>query len=322
MDARRVQVVGGKGGVGRTTVACALALAHAERGERTLLLEVNANHSAAHRLGVAPAPDEPREVLNNLWLCNMTPDGSLREYALLILRFRALYKLVFENRLVKYLLRSIPSLAEVTMAGKFWYHSAETRSPGVPTYDRIILDAPATGHAMTFLGVSRTVADLAPAGRMKREVTQMAELIEAPSTCLHIVTRPEEMPVNEALDLEQAVTERLRMHSGIGFVNAFPDPWLSPSERKCVRRLHDGPGIEPYLRAAEARLSRSERAEAERARLVRRSRLRWLDLPELEPMAEGAAGLAPLVEHLATQLETGPVRAGREPLRPRREAVP
>lgn len=305
MDARRVQVVGGKGGVGRTTIACALALAHARRGERTLLLEVNAAGSAAQRLGVAPALDDPREVSNNLWLCNMTPAGSLREYALLILRFRALYGLVFENRLVKYLLRSIPSLAEVTMAGKFWYHSVETRSDGRPKYDRIILDAPATGHAVTFLGVSRVVADLAPGGRMKREVSRMAELIESRDTCLHIVTRPEEMPVNEAIDLEVAARTQLRMQLGCGFVNLLPSAWLSGSERATLRRVRSTPEIEPYLRAAEARLSRTERAEDERARLLERSRLRFVDVPDFGRLAPGAEGLEPVIEHLVAALAPG-----------------
>lgn len=297
--------------MGRTTVACALALAHAARGERTLLLEVNAGDSAAARLGVDPAPDQPREVLNNLFLCNMTPAGSLREYALLILRFRAVYNLVFENRLVKYLLRSIPSLAEVTMAGKFWYHTVQTRSDGRLEYDRIILDAPATGHAITFLGVSRAVADLAPSGRMKREVSRMAEMIESSDTCLHIVTRAEEMPVNEALDLETAARERLRMSLGWGFVNFFPGDWISASERACVRRLHASPEIDPYLEAARARLSRIERAEAERARLVERSQLRYLDLPEFDRLGPGPAGLEPMVEHIVGALDAGrPRRRG------------
>ena len=303
MDARRVQVVGGKGGVGRTTIACALALAHARRGDRTLLLEVNAASSAAQRLGVAPAPDEPQEVLNNLWLCNMTPAGSLREYALLILRFRAVYNLVFENRLVKYSLRSIPSLAEVTMAGKFWYHTVETRRDGRPKYDRIILDAPATGHALTFLGVSRVVADLAPGGRMKREVSRMAEMIESRDTCLHIVTRPEEMPVNEAIDLEVAARARLRMTLGLGFMNFFPSEWLARSERAMLRRVRPTPEIAPYLRAAEARLSRTERAEAERLRLMEQSQIHYLDVPDFDRLPPGAEGLERVVDHLTAIMD-------------------
>src|SRR5687768_12310316 len=132
---RRVQIVGGKGGVGRTAVSCALALRSAQLGKRTLLLEVDAPDSAAAFLGVAAAVDEPRQVLDNLWLCRMTPVGALREYALMVLKFKALYNLVFENRMVKYLLRSIPSLGEFTMLGKTWFHTTEQLGDGSLNYD-------------------------------------------------------------------------------------------------------------------------------------------------------------------------------------------
>lgn len=292
---RRVQVVAGKGGVGRTTVAAALALRASRRGLKTLLLEVDAPDSATTLLGFEPARDEPREILDHLWVCNMTPAGSMREYALMVLKFRALYSLVFENRLVKYLLRSIPSLGEFTMAGKFWFHSVQTLD-GAPRFDRIILDAPATGHAVTFLAVSRTVAELTPPGPMKTEALKMAAMIEDPDqTCMHVVARPEEMPVNEALELEHARRERIRMAPGVGFLNRMPEaPEEALAER--VRELSARMPRHPVLRVARAALARQERA-MEQARLLRqRSELAWLELPELEPPPRGKAGLARLVE--------------------------
>ncbi len=293
---RRVQVVGGKGGVGRTTIACAMASSAARRGRRTLLLEVNAMGSAARRLGVEPSLDVPREVRDNLWLCDMTPAGSLEEYALLVVRFRLVYQLVFENRLVKYMLRSIPSLAELTMAGKFWYHSTERLSDGSPKYERIIVDAPATGHAITFLAASRTTADIVPAGRMKRESEKMAELIEDPDdTCLHIVTLPEEMPVNEALELEQAAVSKLRMSLGVGFVNRHPGEWLGRTEESCVRRMHPAPPITGILEAAKARLQRIDRAETETDRLRQASRLSYVPVPDFDALPEGQAGVDEVV---------------------------
>ena len=176
--ARRVQVVVGKGGVGRTLVASAIAKRAADAGFRTLLLEVDAPDSAARQLRVKPAIDHPREVLNNLWLCRMTPAGAMKEYALMTLRFQALYSLVFENRLVKYFLKSIPSLGEFTMLGKAWHHATETHSHGGPRFERVIIDAPATGHAITFFSLARIVADVAPPGVMADASTKMAELLE------------------------------------------------------------------------------------------------------------------------------------------------
>lgn len=250
-----VQVVAGKGGVGRTTVAAALALRASRAGHRTLLLEVDAPDSAARALGVKPAPDAPREVENNLWLCRMTPAGAMREYALLILRFRLLYRLVFENDVVKYLLRSIPSLPEVTMLGKTWWHATqEKRSGGGPRFDRVIVDAPATGHAITFLSVARTVADVAPKGIMKDRATDMAEMVEG--AVMHVVAVPEEMPVNEGLELFHAIPERVRIRRGLAILNRRSPPLLAEGERALLAELRRDTRLEPYLDAAERRLER------------------------------------------------------------------
>jgi len=250
---RAFQVVAGKGGVGRTLVASAIALRASQRGERVLLLEVNAPDSCARFLGVAPAPDEPREVLPNLWLCRMTPAGAMKEYALLILRFKALYTLVFENRLVKYLLRSIPSLAELTMMGKAWYHTTETLDDGSPRYTRVVVDAPATGHAMTFLSLSRIVADVVPPGVLKVAAEKMAALIESPiDSCLHLVALPEEMPVNEALELAVFSAKKLHMATGIGVMNRRLVPFASSDELAAIERARASadPGLATFLETA------------------------------------------------------------------------
>lgn len=260
-----MQVVAGKGGVGRTTVAAALALRSARDGHRTLLLEVDAPDAAARVLGAAPAVDAPREVENNLWLCRMTPAGSLKEYALLVLRFKALYRLVFENELVKYLLRSIPSLAELTMLGKAWWHATqETRRDGKPRFERVIVDAPATGHAITFLSVARTVADVAPPGILKHKAEEMAADIE--QAALHVVALPEEMPVNEGLDLFRAVPERLRITPGVAILNRRTPRLLRPGEEALLERIAEAPAATPYVAAARRRLDREQLEREHEAR--------------------------------------------------------
>ena len=279
---RRVQVVLGKGGVGRTLVASALAKRAADAGHRTLLLEVDAPDTAARQLRVKPAVDDPREVLNNLWLCRMTPAGALREYAILTLRFEALYRLVFENRLVKYFLKSIPSLGEFTMLGKIWHHATEKRPQGGFRFDRLIIDAPATGHAITFFSLARLVADIAPPGLMADKSTQMAALFEDhDSTCYHLVVLPEEMPVNEALELHQAGQEKLRMAPGIAVVNRVWSPLLSSTETDWVRghRTEDG-ALAPLFQVAARRAEREAAQRAHLERFVGDCRLPWLTIPE------------------------------------------
>ena len=107
----------------------------------------------------------------------MNPEDALREYALMILKFPALYRLVFENPLVKYFLRSVPSLGEIRCSVKLGF--TLPRSPrGSGKYDHAIIDAPATGHALTFLSVARVVEKTVPKGPMRTEAGKMAALIE------------------------------------------------------------------------------------------------------------------------------------------------
>ena len=309
----RLQVVLGKGGVGRTLVASAIAKRAADAGHRTLLLEVDAPDDAAQQLRVKAAIDHPREVLNNLWLCRMTPAGAMKEYALLTLRFQTLYRLVFENRLVKYLLRSIPSLGEFTMLGKVWYHATETqtRGPhaGALRFDRVIVDAPATGHAITFFSLARLVANVAPPGLMADASTKMADLIEnANATCYHVVTLAEEMPVNEAVELHEAGQARLRMSPGIAVVNRLRPPLFSDAEYEAIAAVSpgdDGAVVKRLAGVASRRKIREDTQRAHLARFVEKTGLPWLGVTEqadfghtfvdevaaqLDALTQGAAG--------------------------------
>jgi hypothetical protein len=329
---RPVQFVAGKGGVGRTAVSCALALRSAAAEKRTLLLEVDAPDSAAALLGVAPCVDVPKEIADNLWLCRMTPSGSLREYALMVLKFRALYNLVFENRMVKYLLRSIPSMAEVTMLGKTWFHTTEHLDGGEPKYERIIVDAPATGHAITFLSVARIVADVAPKGVLEAAAARMAEMVESKEqTALHVVTLPEEMPVNEGLDLVRAGRTKLHMSPGVGFVNRLLPPLASREGRAALVRLSansSGPGpakpvhptslasgslrapladphVGPYLRAAALRFDREDLQRENAERFAALSGMPTIHLSDFELSGASPAGRAALLDPMREEIDRG-----------------
>lgn len=298
---RPFQVVLGKGGVGRSSVAAALALRSSYLGKRVLLLEVNAPDSTARLLRVAPAPDEPREALNNLWICRMTPTGAMREYALLVIKFKAVYHVVFENRLVKYLLRSIPSLGEFTMLGKAWYHATERRPDGRPRFDQVIIDAPATGHALTFLSGARAVSDTVPAGPMKTEAERMAELVEDPRrACFHLVTLPEEMPVSEARELFQAARDRVRMSPGLCVMNRMRSRMFSPEEERLVRQV-EAAGEEvlsPYVEAAVREIQRQSAQEGYRSQFRAATTGPLVTLPELEREDLGPSELDVLVDAL------------------------
>ena len=268
---RRFQVVAGKGGVGRSLISSALALRSSRMGLKTLLLEVNAPDHCARMLGVSPSVDAARTVSDNLDLCRMTPAGALREYALMILKFPALYRLVFENPFVKYFLKSIPSLGEFTMLGKAWYHAQELLPDGQHRYDCVIIDAPATGHALTFLSVARTVARTIPKGPMKTAAIKMAELVEdSRNSCVHLVVTPEDMPVNEGLELRQKLQEQVKMELGLNFMNRVSFSELPDSSDEFFSALEtkttENPGLGPYLEIAKIRRDRRQHQTIHRER--------------------------------------------------------
>ena len=268
-------IVTGKGGVGKSTVSAALALLAARAGKRVLVCEVNAQERVAPLLGGAPSGSAIREVLPGLFTVNVTPPDAMREYGLMVLRFKTIYDAVFENRLVRYFLRVVPALAELVMLGKI-LHEAKAEERGRPRWDLVVVDAPATGHAVQLLRVPSALVDTIPGGPLRHDAEWMEALLVDPArTSLAIVTLPEEMPVNEAIDLDAQVRGVLGIHRGALFVNAMPPARFGAEEVARLAALADaGPPLGPAARAARLQAIRAEQA----ARYLERARAA-LDLP-------------------------------------------
>lgn len=306
-------IVTGKGGVGRSSVSAALALEATRRGERVLLCEVNAQARAPALLGV---DDEPREGLwelgGGLFTLNLRPRDSMREYALMKLRYETIYDAVFENRVVRAFLRLVPSLAETVMLGKLWYEVERRDDTGRPAWDRVILDAPATGHGVAFLRVPHVLLDTVPPGPMREDAERMRRTLCDPArTTLHIVTLPEEMPVNEAIELEGQVRDVLQISLGQLFLNCEVPPRFAPDE---ARRLEDAMGdalspdvalpLTPAQTAAAA-----GHYQAQQATLSARYRRKLeVELPELPitglPRLYSGAWGRPEIEQLSALLRS------------------
>lgn len=231
LDDKRLIVVTGKGGVGKTTLSAALALRSARAGRRTLVCEVNTQERVTALLGKAPVGPEVTAIDENLWSVDVRPQEAMREYALMVLKFESIYSAVFENRLVRYFLRFIPSLQELVLLGKILFHLKEKRPDGSWRFDQIIIDAPATGHAITFLSVPQVLLDTIPPGAMASEVTWMRDsLVDRETTAVVLVSLPEELPVNETLELHAALTGRVKMHTQLVVLNGFIDRRFTPAE--------------------------------------------------------------------------------------------
>jgi anion-transporting ArsA/GET3 family ATPase len=274
---RHLLVLTGKGGVGKSTVAAALALAALRQGKKVLACEVNADDRLPALLGVPPVGPKLTEVRPGLSLVNVRPHEAMVEYGLMKLKSSVLVHAVLENRVMRYFLNALPSLAEVVTMGKILFHVREREGHG-PRFDLVILDAPATGHGLGLLQISRSVLGTVPAGPLQDDMRWMAELLEDPKeTAINLVTLPEELPVNETLELDQALRQA-KLPRGVCFVNGIWPKRFEPAE---LSRLPDADPWRGAKATAERLQLRAQLEAAECQRLRGTLGLPTIDLPFL-----------------------------------------
>jgi len=242
---RRLILIVGKGGVGRSTVAAAVASACARRGRRTLLFEANANDRFGHLFGTTPVGTDIKPLARDLHAVNTNPAAALEEYGMMILRFRKVYKMVFENRVSRYFLRAIPGLDDYSVIGKAWYHTTEIER-GKPLWDTVVFDMPASGHSLSMLRLPKVILDTVPEGPLTSSAREVRSLLLDPQrTAIVLVTLAEEMPVNEARELTTALDRELGMRVSHVVINqVYPQRIADDSlPARVLDALEQRPGL-------------------------------------------------------------------------------
>lgn len=301
---RRLIVVLGKGGVGRSTVAASIAGELARAGKRTLLYETNANDRFGHYFDQPAVGPALGQLAPNLWAVNVSPANALEEYGLMILRWKSVYEMVFENRVTKAFLRAIPGLDDYALLGKAWFHTAEEKR-GKPVWDTVVFDMPASGHSISMLKVPWVIVDTVPEGPLTRDARTVKTLLQDPAqTAAVLVTLAEEMPVNEALELEAHLVKLGISPQQLVVNQVYPDhaPAGSPTERVLDALVAAPAPGSPLAEVIEhASLSRDRRRLNERylAELRRRTKTPLLELPMLFAQALGPAHVRELGARLA-----------------------
>ncbi len=252
---RRLVVVTGKGGTGKSTISAAVALSAARRGKRVLVCEVVAKERVADFFGRPPSGTQIRELLPNLYSVHVRPREAMREYALMTLKYETLYRIAFENPAARYFLTAAPSLAEIVMLGKVFWHASREMERGRLRWDTVVLDAPATGHGLTFLTVPEVFLRLVSEGPLARDMRSMQSLLADPArSSVCVVTLPEEMPANEAVELDRALRQH-QFPAGPLFLNASFSSRFSSQELASVTR--GGPLLTAAGEAADNHESRA-----------------------------------------------------------------
>lgn len=246
LETRRFLIVTGKGGVGKTTVCAAEALAIAHKGKRVLVAMCNAKERLSAMFGSDLIGSEPMNVAPNVWAVNMTPETAMEEYGMMTLNSKALYALLFDNKYVRSFFAAVPGMHEWAMLGKAWWHTTEKRDDGSPKYDVVILDAPATGHGLDMLRVPKVILDVAPPGILRRDAEKAWVLFQDAKNCaVVLVTLPEAMPTQETIELAAAIQGELKLPIGKVVVNCVLPPLFSREERAALEGTGMGPDATP-----------------------------------------------------------------------------
>jgi anion-transporting ArsA/GET3 family ATPase len=193
---RRLLIVTGKGGVGKTTTAAALAQLAADRGKRTLVCELDAKGNLSSFLECGATSFTPREVGHNLFAMSMDSEESLKEYLSIQLRLPLLVRIGPLNRIFEYVATAAPGVREILTIGKMVWEVRERH------WDLIVVDAVASGHIVGQLTAPQSINELVSVGLIRQQTDWMVDMLGDPAiTGLIITATPEEMPVNETLEL-------------------------------------------------------------------------------------------------------------------------
>lgn len=219
---RKLIFVLGKGGVGKSSLALATAQALAAEGKKTLLCRL---------LQVADEPQTLIQENENLWTIQLNATACFEEYIILKLKIKALYSLLLGSSITQYLEKAAPGVKEMVLLGKIWFERLN--------YDHVVVDMPSTGYALTMFNTPINFAGLFPGGPIHRDATEMTETFSNPKeTAFATVTLPEEMPLQESIELAEALLKNFPKNKSWLLVNR-----LLKLEKKYLNLFEEKSGV-------------------------------------------------------------------------------
>lgn len=230
LSRRKLLVVTGKGGVGKTAVSAVLGRQLAESGRRVLVVEVDPRENLYQMFGIPPSGGEIVSAGPSLWVQNLKPRQVLDAVVRERLKLELLTRKVLSSTIYQHFAEGAPGLTEIAILGHCWriLHGIET---GAPQIDQIVLDAPATGHGVRLLAAPQLVAEVIRNGPFAEMGGELARLVADPERCgIVAVTLAEEMPVQEVLELREALRDQVSREPEALVVNGLYPP--APAEAR------------------------------------------------------------------------------------------
>jgi anion-transporting ArsA/GET3 family ATPase len=307
---RKLLFVTGKGGVGKTTIAASLALLASQQGKRTLVAEVDAKGNLADFFEIGPTSFKEREVAPGLFAMSMDTEESLKEYLRLQLKIPLVARLGPLARTFDFVANAAPGVKEILTIGKFLWEVREH------TYDLVVVDAVATGHITGQLAAPQAIQELVQVGMVRDQTGWMLDILGDPAqTGVVIVAAPEEMPVNETLELAGRLAIETVVDLAAVVANRVLPELFGRGEEEVFDRLA-APASEEALSAAVGAPVRQVLDGAQLAVTLRRTRGTHLarlrdELPAGTPLlyvpylfqrSHGARATHQVAEHLGEEL--------------------
>lgn len=299
--------------MGKTVVSASLARAASRAGLSALVIEVEGKSGLPTMFGQAALEYEevtlhpgggPRGE-GEVRARTITPDQALLEYLADHGLSRISKRLVASGAL-DVVATAAPGIKDILILGKV---KQLERSGEV---DLLILDAPAAGHAITFLQSARALLDTVRVGPINAQARDVLEMLTDHERCrVLLVTLPEETPVNELVETAFSIEDRVGVGLAPVVVNGLYDRIdglaADPVEAAEAAGTSLRAGEAEVLRAAaEFRTDRIALQEEQLARLAEALPLEQLRLPFVFTTEIGPAELEVLAEHLLAEIERLP----------------
>ena len=244
---RRLLIISGKGGVGKTTISAALGVMAARHDLRVLVAEVEGKTALSSLLGNGPLTSEPRELRPGLFAMNISPEDALREYFEVQFHAKRVTRPLVASQLVYYVTHAAPGLRDILMLGKIWYMVARKSQ-----FDLAVLDTPAAGHAVSMLRSPQGFLEAVPVGTLAGHARRVLDWLRDPDqVAVHLASLAEETPVNETLETADLLARRVQMPVECVYLNGlYPPVADDPATVRSLDRLRSPRGLMPRTKEA------------------------------------------------------------------------